>query len=949
MVKSIEHLKPDMKVKQMIALAELIDSCWSSGQEYKKYMLASYCDGSNSTELGQVNSSFANALSTKAWLPAVNHDGLPYWANPVQGPECLHKGCDLFQQSDVNKRLLYCHVPYIGAQLRDYSFIKHLRLKEDISSEELLELFNKWSATSTEEGHFTTSMDHMRNVYLFMRRKSEEEEQVFGTTGIRDTFKSRKLIFVPLDPKTRQQDRAGKFYSVHDVCWNDNSTILYNRLKNGEPIPDHLPKILAYYYYYHSSTISDIKHAFLYFGVSQTLKMQWLLDLLEFNASFSPRVEPKEAQNFRTIIEQVIRPCEDFSEQEYEGELYMKHTPNVAFVHDKLKTMEVLPSKSKKWVSLGKLFIDDAPEVSKHFDPSKIDFLFWPNGSGRESAKELPSHLAEIFCIPLLSGSFGKEFAAGQMRPYLPLQTSMHYMVPVIQKFIHANFPQLCVSLQNQQGIDEYLKRLRFFSVIELNCIYSIQLLGNDIRSEPVSLRGYSLDDDDPHRPVIYAVVNEMGKIMEKRSLVQVLSSIFFRDVTVTDEASIFLNTLVLEDLQNEDDQTLFMKSHELEQQLPAETAEWYVPLPDTPSRPMISKNTTEQFPQEEIVEEEAQEGEEHDTGEIKMKAWPPNSSVHVALAEKVEAHGRRVGAAMKSLPRPPEEEEDTVTLGYVQKVKGEEGMQEDESKMPRSPTSPSTKTLSNTSSGFPPLSPGLQTQSSSTSVSSEDHHQQQPAQAVGTRGHIDKAAPAKEVSKDAEERPRRRQAGNGEEEKARTGEHMVKSAPSHGPQKPAKSFSFTNIESVDLSSLMQTVEVDIEQALVPDYQESSSRMEVGRWGEQFIYSYLKNKQALPNQTKITSIKWINAQAETGYPYDIEVEVNSMQTMYVEVKATSTPDKVMIATSWNELHFAQEKGESYLLFRVYNAGKSVREVRIKWLQNLFGHIETHPVRFFITL
>ena len=158
------------------------------------------------------------------------------------------------------------------------------------------------------------------------------------------------------------------------------------------------------------------------------------------------------------------------------------------------------------------------------------------------------------------------------------------------------------------------------------------------------------------------------------------------------------------------------------------------------------------------------------------------------------------------------------------------------------------------------------------------------------------------------------------------------------------------NVESVDLSSLMQSMEVDIEHVLVPDNQENSdSRMEIGRWGEQFVYSYLKNKLTLPDQTKIISIKWINEKAETGYPYDMEVEVSGMQTMYVEVKTTSTQDKAMIPTSWNELRFAQEKGKLYLLFRVYNAGKAAGEVQIKWLQNLFRHIETHPVKLFIVL
>ena len=167
----------------------------------------------------------------------------------------------------------------------------------------------------------------------------------------------------------------------------------------------------------------------------------------------------------------------------------------------------------------------------------------------------------------------------------------------------------------------------------------------------------------------------------------------------------------------------------------------------------------------------------------------------------------------------------------------------------------------------------------------------------------------------------------------------------------PHNAPDFTNVQSVDITDLMKTVAIgDSVVELLPDEGNQTSKEAVGRWGEWFVYNHLKQLKVLPNGIKIAEVQWMNENTETGDPYDLTIVTETKEKWYVEVKATSSMNKDIFPISWKELKFAEKEGQRYLLYRLYNAGKSPKEMHLMYLQDLVGHLNTNPVaRLFLTL
>lgn len=85
-----------------------------------------------------------------------------------------------------------------------------------------------------------------------------------------------------------------------------------------------------------------------------------------------------------------------------------------------------------------------------------------------------------------------------------------------------------------------------------------------------------------------------------------------------------------------------------------------------------------------------------------------------------------------------------------------------------------------------------------------------------------------------------------------------------------------------------------------------------GRLGESAVHKYFVEKLGC------SSVKWMNEDNESGLPYDISI-TKADATEYVEVKATSIPNKNWFHITRRELQFAAENGDSltiaYVLLR----------------------------------
>ena len=932
-VKSVEGLSPQIQVQRMKALTAILNQNWR--QKYKLFVTASYYDGSNSKELGLTVSSFGLSLLDLPWLPAVTLFNTPYTVP-------LLKGSELYQVSEGNRRLLHSHMPYIGAEVTDDEFLKHLGIRISVSAECLLGYLRQW-AKSGEGGPFHTSVDHMRNVYLFLWRKSEEIFEREGSSFIRDAFREEELVFVPLSTIEKRQwqvaDVNGHFLSVHKVCWWDKTSVLYRRQESGWEIPAHLPRVLSSYYMSRESS-NQMREAFNHFGVSEDIKIQGLIDLLEYNASHSPTPDAAEVESFRSIAEAITavinRPHPTVSSFPGMGEESedMIDQALVNYFRHNVQELRVFPSQGKKWVLLKGLFLNDKGEIARQFaDTEGIHFLQWPPKKGRRPEDELPNCFTDIICnIPLLSQCITSRVTPGMIKLSTELQEMLYHMIPLIQRYLFSKHQEEHKELEIHHGIVEYLQRLKCFTTIELKCRYVIELDGKELVSEESTVKGCWLEDE-PATPAVYVVTSTSGKITDKGSLVdQVLIKLFFRKVADKTNARSFLTDLVMNDPKSEEEKTEIAERFNLPD-LPQESNHWNVIAPETvASKP---PKAVEKDEDADITEENQMEEESPDDG--CLKAWPPRAPVRDPNTQK--AGKRREGTFSPSQEHQPPSE-DVITLKDVQALREAQTQRKDNIQHKQEDGGEYEQ-----AQGQQPYHTNREREQMHFPTA-QNNEQLQPRQGKPEQLEEPETVPPSEKETDQDDRSvasRSIPAGSATAERR---QQKFQWTPRTAPD-------FTNAESMDLTELMESVPIDdntVTEALVPGEGGQASREAVGRWGEWFIYDLLKKSSVLPNGLKIVNVNWLNKDRESGNPYDLVVEAEGEHQFFIEVKATASLNKELIPISWKELKFAELQQQNYLLYRLYNVGKSPGEMQLKYLQNLCSHIETHPAaRLFLTL
>ncbi|CBZ51381.1 hypothetical protein NCLIV_044430 [Neospora caninum Liverpool] len=122
-----------------------------------------------------------------------------------------------------------------------------------------------------------------------------------------------------------------------------------------------------------------------------------------------------------------------------------------------------------------------------------------------------------------------------------------------------------------------------------------------------------------------------------------------------------------------------------------------------------------------------------------------------------------------------------------------------------------------------------------------------------------------------------------------------------------------------------------------------------GRRGEGIVFSFLSLQFKDEIQEGRCRILWVNEDEESGTPYDILVtkygQVGSSalpESIYIEVKATSSQSKSFFEVSHKEWQFAQQHGDHFHIYRVLDAeGEQPRILRIvnpyrQWRENRIG-------------
>ena len=890
----------------MSLLAEFLDQQWEA--EYRQYTEARYYDGANENELGCIPSSFQLSLTQLPWLPAK-----PCATTPSFTPKPLYRGHELYDNIQSIQNLLSIHVPYIGAEVKSPSFVNLLQIKGAIDATEIMCFLRQWSRSCETGMSFSTSITHMREVYCYLNSQIHFQDNFTPAESIKEAIQEEQLIFIP-DTKSSSENcvSPGHFYSIHKVCWLDPTTVLYRAQNRNEQLPPDLPKVLQLHYHSHNQ---DIKQAFIALGAAEVPNVASLIALLKYISSTTPSPEVQHVEDFTKVAFQLVGACRS-------------HKVQPSFVFNQLSKAKVFPTQNHKWVSLeeGVLFENNSPELAKRFKDEGIHFLRWPkevlHGKHRppdqrnnQQNQELRAEFLQICKIPSFSTVVHTSVVPeGVVKPLNDYLIKLHHYVPLIQRFLMTYCVEEYALLKENTSIDEKLQHLSVFSVTSLQCVYSVSHDGKEISAPSApSPQGCELEDGRDSA-AIYIVDNKIKGIRLVPALVKL-----FQNHVSTDKFEEFLKTLLLEDPTSDADKEDIANQYSLPQ-IPEGEPAWSTPMPDGQQT-----YTEEDENSESEMEESPEQSHDHEAApqeEGMLKSWPPRSAVD--LEEQPARKKRRKTAAW---PPPEIESAPSNMIGEeeVKWVQRKHMQHYPEMVVEGDPTS-----LDN------PPSPVI----SSRHIDDFAHDQCE----TYTVPQQMPDSPLDNATKQSQYQhpPLESSAYTPQPQQGHTAKHS-------SVWKSIHPGDFSDQGVADIASLMQKASLEgLGEHLPPLISEDDllARKFIGRWGEEFVYTYLKTLGQLPDGRKIQSIQWLNEEVESLKPYDIVVHVEAKE-LYIEVKSTSSSDKELVAVSWKELKFAEEQSENYQLYRVYNAGKASRQ--LCWLENLHGYLQNKPIRFLFEL
>jgi len=105
---------------------------------------------------------------------------------------------------------------------------------------------------------------------------------------------------------------------------------------------------------------------------------------------------------------------------------------------------------------------------------------------------------------------------------------------------------------------------------------------------------------------------------------------------------------------------------------------------------------------------------------------------------------------------------------------------------------------------------------------------------------------------------------------------------------------------------------------------------DIGKWGERFVYNYLKNK--LRGQENIKII-WLNEGGNVGKGYDFSIVSDGKEVEYIEVKSKTDSAPQLFKITGTQWEFARKlyndnEGDKYKIYVVSNAGNENAKIGI---------------------
>ena len=913
-------------------MAQCIDERW--GDEYAQYAEEFVLvEDTNGHSLKETRSSFYLNLVTKPWMAS------------TAGGKDFHLPRDLFLQSEYVFQLLENHVKYVKADLKSSSFIKTLRIRENVGVDGLINEMKKWSGGGCErmDGNqrkeFTTSVAHMSRVYSFLLKEMSQSAE--ERMKIHEAFLKNEMIFVPHRPSSLQS--AGFFYQRKDVCWTDPTNVSLKLKEQNKMTTRHLLEML----YGSRSTQESLSTFFVdHIGVDATPNVGEYIEMASTVAEVSRFPSPSYLSDMLQIFATFGVECVD--------------TNKAAFLKQSLEDdqIRIFPT-ADKWVALSeKPLIADDKSLLKIFQKEKsvhfLDFGDFYQPQNRRSSKnkpqedhELMKHYVSSFLnscgVATLSKCVKKEFTPGGAVQYqcVPLQKHFHQLIPCVQRFLYSRYQSVYNELSSQ-GFAQKLPQMQFASVPSLATVYSLST-HPDVRVPLEEKSGIQ----ETGGMFCFYVVQEYQDNLEVLNL-EMIKLLFGGKKPGASDLNNFL--VAVKNYSGNDLDSYLEDKQDLEP-LPEGEEEWIVPPPEVPE---IVMDDGEEAMNEAVpfhTETTAPSRSDNDG----LHSWPPKSSAQYDKAFKREGDpsGERI-LKIWPLPEPPKTVEKPLR-------------EENQDYLVQRPTQHNTNTT---------RAPEAM---SEKPLRGEDWKQVQdnPGAVVPRQQHTENDAqqPPEVIVEDTlvnNQQISSRETANdlcpNENENRQQNAKLVEPPPPQVPIPGEITFVTIPGDEARLTSPSRSYvrfdgspsEVDFEDLQFNGDQrileriplvDNPNKEDIGRWGEQCVFEFLQ-EQARSFPPGSCEIIWMNENENTTTPYDIEirqhisgVKESDKRTVvtFVEVKTTSSDQKDSFELSVPELQFALKHQVAFHLYRVFNAGKP-DIVRIRRLQNLATHLEKKTVK-----
>lgn len=462
---------------QLLNLATELDSRWKSHFHQVDCIPVKNSSGK---QIATTLSSFLIKLQTYTWLPCEQSEHL-------LKPEKLYlKTNDVFSVLDR-----FGH--YFEGKLSDEKFIDAIKLRNYVSLETIFENLSEWCRDDT----FSTSLNHMINVYHFIKNRFHEVDPAELKIP---------LVFVPSELEHLEPDKKcrGKFHERGEVCLYDFSCVF---LKRGELLQK--KRVLLFRFY--PKDILEFFRQDLKIDESPTIRDYISLACAVADNTKLPDVEAYEdlmevfsaiglkciSSEYKDPFKELVSTCENLWDCYEELHKYID-CGNANFVYENVKEGKLLPTNRDKFVSVKEmpLLPDDKNlleiyerEERVHFidlkfttvnlekNTTSIRFKGRRNNNLKQKEKKHGIMAFFVACkIKAISGVVGEVevIPENNVEGCEQWHKSLSALLPYIQRYIYAKNKDIYDTLIDQ-NISKKLRNLKFFTANNIETIHRIK------------------------------------------------------------------------------------------------------------------------------------------------------------------------------------------------------------------------------------------------------------------------------------------------------------------------------------------------------------------------------------------------------------------------------------------------------------------------------------------